>query len=127
MSLYIYITPCIKIRRVIHLNRHSICWVGSRVQFHLSDYRGDKKRLRWNFKFEVYRAADQAKAGQMEEGAFAEAQVPYAKFGLRKSSVPCGQPRAAKSAATRCDAKQQRPDDKKPAKTRNRLHADSGV
>ena len=78
----------------------------------LSDYRGDKKKTAWNFKFEVYRAADQAKAGQMEEGAFAEAQVPYAKFGLRKKSVPCGQPRAAKSAATRCDAKQQRPDDK---------------
>ena len=50
----------------------------------LSDYRGDKKKTAWNFKFEVYRAADQAKAGQMEEGAFAEAQVPYAKFGLRK-------------------------------------------
>ena len=29
---------------------------------------GDKKKTAWNFKFEVYRAADQAKAGQMEEG-----------------------------------------------------------
>ena len=67
----------------------------------LSDYRGDKKKTAWNFKFEVYRAADQAKAGQMEEGAFAEAQVPYAKFGLRKKF---GTVRAASRCEISCDA-----------------------
>ena len=124
MSLYIYITPCIKIRRVIHLNRHSICWVGSRVQFHLSDYRGDKKRLRWNFKFEVYRAADQAqKPAKWREGAFAEAQVPYAKFGLRKVRYLAGS--LALRNQLRRGAMQGRMI--KPAKTRNRLHADSDV
>ena len=67
----------------------------------LSDYRGDKKKTAWNFKFEVYRAADQAKAGQMEEGAFAEAQVPYAKM---MGSAQFAAVRAASRRKISCDA-----------------------
>ena len=50
-------------------------------------------------------AYSHAPAAEWQE-IFAEAQVPYASakiMGCTKFFIPCGQPRAEKAAATRCD------------------------
>ena len=101
-------------------------WLAETLFACLSDYRGDKKKTAWNFKFEVYRAADQAKAGQMEEGLLLRRRFRILNLGCAKVRYLAGS-LALRNQLRRGAMQSSKGRMIKPAKTRNRLHADSGV